>query len=130
RCCRSRVEELHRPVSRLVAGARRDPRPRPQHTSLDDRSIHDDVGLTHNTNTYSTTALRCSRSSGVLTSLALAAGLGPETIATYCLPLASNVIGGAEKPEPTLIFHNWSRVVSSNAATVPSSSARNTSPPA
>jgi len=41
--------------------------------------------------------------------------------------LTSNVIGGAEKPEPTLIFHNWSRVVSSNAATVPSTSARNTS---
>jgi hypothetical protein len=101
----------------------------PRHTSVADRLICDDVGLTHNANTYSTTALRCSRSSGVLTSLVLAAGLGPETIAIYCLPLTSNVIGGAEKPEPTLIFHNWSSVVSSNAATVPSSSARNTSPP-
>ena len=40
------------------------------------------------------------------------------------MPLTSNVIGGAEKPEPTLIFHNSSSVVSSNAATVPSSSAR------
>src|ERR1700730_18178670 len=60
----------------------------------------------HNANTYSTTALRCSRSSGVLTSLPLAAGLGPETIATYCLPLASNVIGGAEKPEARVILHN------------------------
>ena len=41
------------------------------------------------------------------------AGLGPDTIATYCLPLTSKVIGGAEKPEPTLIFHSSSRVVSS-----------------
>src|SRR5215831_14243976 len=68
--------------------------------------ICDDIGLIHNANTYSTTALRCSRSSGVLTSLALAGGLGPETIAIYFLPLTSKVIGGAEKPEPTLIFHN------------------------
>src|SRR5580700_10869541 len=93
----------------------------PQHASVS--------GLTHNANTCNTTALRCSRISGVLTSLVLAAGLGPDTIAIYCLPLTSNVIGGAEKPEPTLIFHNSSSVVSSNAATVPSSSARNTSPP-
>src|SRR6202030_2050371 len=101
----------------------------PQHTSVADRPIYDDVGLTHNANTCSTSALRCSRSSGVLTSLALAAGLGPDTIATYCLPLASNVIGGAEKPEPRLIFHNSSRVASSKAAMVPSSSALNTRPP-
>ena len=58
-----------------------------------------------------------------------ATGLGPDTIATYCLPLTSKVIGGAEKPEPTLIFHSSSSVVSSKAATVPSSSARNTRPP-
>src|ERR1700675_1192550 len=101
----------------------------PQHTSVADRPIHDDVGLAHSANTCSTSALRCSRSSGVLTSLPLAPGLGPETIAIYCLPLTSNVIGGAEKPEPTLIFHNWSSVVSSNAATVPSTSPRNRSPP-
>src|ERR1700738_4302697 len=81
----------------------------PQHTSVADRPIYDDAGLIYHPNTCSTIALRCSRSSGVLTSLALAAGLGPETIAIYCLPLTSNVIGGAEKPEPTLIFHNWSR---------------------
>ncbi len=37
-------------------------------------------------NTYSTVALRCSFSSGVLTSLRRAVWLGPETIATYCLP--------------------------------------------
>jgi hypothetical protein len=43
-------------------------------------------------------------------------GLGPDTIATYLLPLTSNVIGGAEKPEPTLTFHSSSSVVSSNAA--------------
>ena len=29
-------------------------------------------------------------------SLLLAAMLGPDTIAIYCLPLTSNVIGGAE----------------------------------
>ena len=33
----------------------------------------------------------------------------PDAIAMYCLPLTSNVIGGAEKPEPTLIFHSSSR---------------------
>src|SRR6266404_321167 len=50
--------------------------------------------------------------------------------ATYCLPLTSNVMGGAAKPDPTLIFHSCSSVVSSKAATVPSSNARNTTPPA
>src|SRR5262249_11392679 len=83
----------------------------------------------HSPNTWSTRALRCSFSSGVLTSRPFETGLGPDTIATYCLPLTSNVIGGAEKPEPTLIFHSSSSVVSSKAATVPSSSARNTRPP-
>jgi hypothetical protein len=38
-----------------------------------------------------------------LTSRALAARLGPDAIATYCLPLTSNVIGGAEKPEPRYV---------------------------
>ena len=57
-------------------------------------------------NTYSTSAWRISRSSGVLINRPLDPGLGPEMIATYCFPLTSNVIGGAEKPEPTLIFHN------------------------
>jgi hypothetical protein len=42
--------------------------------------------------------LRCSLSSGVLTSRVREPGLGPDTIATYCLPLTSKVIGGAEKP--------------------------------
>jgi hypothetical protein len=35
---------------------------------------------------------------------------GPETIAIYCLLSTSNVIGGAENPEPTLILHSSSRV--------------------
>ena len=43
----------------------------------------------------------------------LAAGPAPEAMAMYCLPLNSKVIIGALKPEPTLNFHNWSRVVSS-----------------
>src|SRR5262245_8880210 len=87
-------------------------------------------GRPHRPKTYSTVALRCSLSSGVRTSLLWEAVLGPDATATYCLPFTSNVIGGAAKPDPTLIFHSWSRVVSSKAATVPSSSARNTSPPA
>src|SRR5262249_41744458 len=87
------------------------------------------LGVNHNPNTYSTRALRCSLSSGVLTSLLFADGLGPDTIATYCLPPISKVIGGAEKPDPTLTFHSSSSVVSSKAATVPSSSARKTRPP-
>jgi hypothetical protein len=37
---------------------------------------------------------------------ALAARGVYDAIATYCLPLTSKVMGGAEKPEPTLIFHN------------------------
>ena len=54
---------------------------------------------------------------------------GPDAIATYCLPLTSKVIGGAVKPDPTLSFQTSSSVVSSNAATVPSNSARNMRPP-
>jgi hypothetical protein len=46
-----------------------------------------------------------------------------EAIAPYCLLLNSNAIGGAEKREPTLISHISSSVVSSKAATVPSSKA-------
>src|SRR5579883_1651526 len=63
--------------------------------------------------TYSTVALRISFSSGVLTSFARAGVLRPEAMARYCLPLTSNVIGGAQKPVPTLTFHNSSSVVSS-----------------
>jgi hypothetical protein len=37
----------------------------------------------------------------VRTSLDSACGLGPAAIARYCLPFTANVIGGAEKPEPT-----------------------------
>ena len=44
--------------------------------------------------------------------------------------MTSKVIGGAQKPEPVLTFHNSSSVVSSNAATVPSNSPRKISPPA
>src|SRR6266568_3569113 len=83
----------------------------------------------HSENTYNTVALRCSLSSGVLMSLVRAALLGPAAIARYCLPLTAKVIGGAEKPEPTLTFHSSSSVVSSYAATVPSMSARKISPP-
>src|SRR5580704_8972214 len=64
-------------------------------------------------NTYSTVALRCSLSSGVRMSLLWDAGLGPDAMARYCLPLTSKVIGGAEKPEPTSTFHTSSSVVSS-----------------
>ena len=78
--------------------------------------------------TYSTVAWRISLSSGNRILLRITP-LGPDAIATYCVPLISYVIGGAVKPDPTLIFHNSSRVVSSYAATVPSNSARNTSPP-
>jgi hypothetical protein len=44
-------------------------------------------------------------------------------LATYCLPLTSKVIGGAAKPEPTFTLYNSSSVVSSKAATLPSSRA-------
>src|SRR5690242_18909866 len=74
-------------------------------------------------NTYSAVAWRWSFSSGVFTSLRLAVMLGPEATATYCFPLTSNVIGGAEKPEPTLNDQSCSRLVSSYAAIVPSISA-------
>jgi hypothetical protein len=50
-------------------------------------------------------------------------------MATYCFPPASKVIGGAVKPEPTLIFHSWVSEVSSYAATVPSTRAMKNSPP-
>jgi hypothetical protein len=50
----------------------------------------------------------------VFASCPLEPGLGPDTFPTYyCLPLTSNVIGGAEKPEPTLIFYSSSSVASS-----------------
>src|SRR5258707_2764077 len=87
-------------------------------------------GQPHKPKTYSTVALRCSLSSGVRTSLLWDAGLGPDATATYCLPLTSNVIGGAAQADATLVFHSCSSKVSSKAATVPSSNARNTSPPA
>jgi hypothetical protein len=87
------------------------------------------TGSAQSPKTYSTVAWRWSLSSGVLMSLALAEALGPDAIAIYCLPPTSKVIGGAEKPEPTLIFQSCSSVVSSNAATVPSVSLRKTSPP-
>src|SRR5258708_1038548 len=84
----------------------------------------------HKPNTYSTVALRWSLSSGVASSFVREVALGPDAIAIYCLPLTSNVIGGAPNPAPTLIFQSWLREVSSKAATVPSRRARNTSPPA
>jgi hypothetical protein len=57
-------------------------------------------------NTYRTVALRWSLSSGVSRSFVREVALGPDAIAIYCLPLTSNVIGGAPNPAPTLIFHN------------------------
>ena len=84
----------------------------------------------HSPNTYSTVALRCSLSSGALARRRLPlAGSVPDAIATYCLPLTSKVIGGAEKAEPILIFHNSSSEVSSQAATVPSIRPTKTRPP-
>ena len=65
----------------------------------------------------------------MLTSRDFADGPAPAAIATYCLPFTSKVIGGAWKPEPALNFHSSSRVVSSYAAMVPSSSALKTRPP-
>ena len=60
--------------------------------------------LDHSPNTYKTVALRCSLSSGALARRRLPlAGSVPDAIATYCLPLTSKVIGGAEKAEPILI---------------------------
>src|SRR5882672_958534 len=67
--------------------------------------------LLHSENTNSIVWLRISRSSGVRMSLPLEIWLSPDMIATYCLPPASNVIGGALKPLPTLIFHSCSRLV-------------------
>ena len=51
------------------------------------------------------------RDEGVLA--ASRCGSGRTGCAIYCLPLTSKVIGGALKPTPTLIFQNWSSVVSS-----------------
>jgi hypothetical protein len=54
--------------------------------------------LDHSPNTYNTVALRCSLSSGALAHRRLPlAGSVPDAIATYCLPLTSKVMGGAEK---------------------------------
>src|ERR1700686_1385396 len=86
--------------------------------------------LDHSPNTYKTVGLRCSLSSGALARRRLPlAGSVPDAIATYCLPLTSKVMGGAEKAEPTFIFHNSSSVLSSNAVTVPSIRPTNTRPP-
>src|SRR5262249_10922540 len=68
---------------------------------------------THKPKTNSMVCSRCSRSSGVWVWRRLLIGLSPERIATYCLPFTSNVIGGALKPVPTLIFQSCSMVVSS-----------------
>src|SRR5271168_2120204 len=67
----------------------------------------------HSPNTHSMVWLRMSRSSGVNTWRPSAMRLSPDRIATYCLPPASKVIGGALKPVPTLIFQSCSMVVSS-----------------
>src|SRR5215467_4978841 len=84
----------------------------------------------HSPNTYNTEALRCSLSSGALARRRLPlAGSVPDAIATYCLPLTSKVMGGAEKADPILIFHNSASEVSSKAATVPSIRPTKTRPP-
>src|SRR5882724_9867435 len=70
-------------------------------------------GDLHSPNTNSIVWFRCSFSSGSSRCLLRAIGLSPARIATYCLPPTSNVIGGALKPVPTLIFQSCSMVVSS-----------------
>src|SRR5260370_25715763 len=73
----------------------------------------------HSPNTYSTVAWRCSLSSGVFMSLALAGPLGPDAIATYCLPLTSNVNGGPAEPQAALTFHSSPSLRSAYPSTVP-----------
>src|SRR5262249_50688328 len=103
--------------------------------SIEDRSVvtgcsafaeHDSCGRdyapssAYSPKTNNMVWLRCSRNSGVRSWRRLVMALRPDRIAIYCLPPASNVIGGALKPVPTLIFQTWSRVLSSKAAKVPS----------
>src|ERR1700730_1174580 len=90
--------------------------------------LTDRWGFHHSPNTNSMVWLRISRSSGVRVSLPLEIWLSPDMMATYCLPPASKVIGGALKPLPTLIFHSCSTVPSSHAANDPSTKAVNTRP--
>src|SRR3981081_2290356 len=74
---------------------------------------HPTVQSPPNPDTHSMVWLRISRSSGVCECRRLEIGLTPDRIAPYCLPSSSNVIGGALKPLPTLIFHGGSMEVSS-----------------
>src|SRR3954452_5346877 len=75
--------------------------------------IHAAKALPQRPNTNSMVWLRWSLSSGIIACLLSAMRLSPDRMAMYCLPFTSNVIGGALKPTPTLIFHSCSRVVSS-----------------
>ena len=54
----------------------------------------------------------------------------PDTIATYCSPFCSQVIGEETIPEPTLNLYKISPDSSSNAKNLPSGVPANTSPPA
>src|SRR5579871_799850 len=76
---------------------------------------HDMTGRAdgYNPNTNIIVWWRISRSSGVRTCRVFDTRLSPARMTTYCLPPVSKVMGGAEKPVPTLIFHNCSSDVSS-----------------
>src|SRR5207247_1317040 len=75
-------------------------------------SLHSSVLPPYRAKTNNMVWLRISRSSGVCECRRLEIGLSPDRIAMYCLPLTSNVIGGALKPVPTLIFQSGSKVMS------------------
>src|SRR5712691_11652499 len=76
-------------------------------------SLHSSMLPPYRAKTNNMVWLRISRSSGVCECRRLEIGLSPDRIAIYCLPLTSNVIGGALKPVPTLIFQSGSKVMSS-----------------
>ena len=59
----------------------------------------------HNPKTNSMVWLRMLAQFGRQHVAVLVIALMPDRMATYCLPPASKVIGGALKPVPTLIFH-------------------------
>src|SRR6202795_3631245 len=80
----------------------------PRITRPQGRTLHPGYGRPYSPNTNSMVWLRISRSSGVNWKRRRVIGLSPDRIATYCLPPASNVIGGALNPVPTLIFQSGS----------------------
>src|SRR6185369_5710703 len=72
-----------------------------------------DLHANYSPNTNSTVAFDNVFISGERASLARPTTPMPEAMAMYCLPSTMYVMGGATKPEPTLIFHNSSSVWSS-----------------